>query len=102
MKDSCLDCQFYKHKETVFDGYKEECNGMIRVPKYKTIEHHCTEHPKIFKKWWEANKNKTRENVNDVPKCFVLHESQRPLKEMIDLAKEILDGINNKNGEKLT
>lgn len=49
MKDSCLDCQFYKHKETVFDGYKEECNGMIRVPKYKTIEHHCTEHPKIFK-----------------------------------------------------
>lgn len=98
MKDSCLDCQFYKHKETVFDGYKEECNGMIRVPKYKTIEHHCTEHPKIFKKWWEANKNKTRENVDDVPKCFALHESQRPLKKMIDLAQEILDGINNKNG----
>ena len=75
MKDSCLDCQFYKHKETVL-----ECNDMIRVPKYKTIEHHCTEHPKIFKKWWEANKNKTRENVDDVPKCFALHESQRPLK----------------------
>ena len=43
--------------------------------------------------WWEANKNKTRENVDDVPKCFVLHESQRSLKEMIDLAKEILDKI---------
>ena len=71
MMDICLDCQFYKHKETVLDGYKEECNGMILVPKYKTIEHHCTEHPKIFKKWWEANKNKTRENVDDVPKCFV-------------------------------
>lgn len=93
MKDSCLDCQFYKHKETVLDGYKKEFNGMILVPKYKTIERHCTEHPKIFKKWWEANKNKTRENVDDVPKCFVLHESQRPLKEMIDLAKEILDKI---------
>lgn len=75
---------------------------MIRVPKYKTIEHHCTEHPKIFKKWWEANKNKTKENVDDVPKCFALHELQRPLKEMIDLAQEILDGINKKNGEKLT
>lgn len=91
MKNSCLDCQFYKHKETVFDGYREECDGMILVPKSKTIEHHCAEHPKIFKKWWEANKNKTRENVDDVPKCFVLHESLRPLKEMIDLAQEILD-----------
>ena len=93
MKDICLDCQFYKHKETVLDGYKEECNGMILVPKYKTIEHYCTEHPKIFKKWWETNKNKTRENVDDVPKCFVFHESQMSLNETIDLAKKILDKI---------
>ena len=92
-KDSCMDCQFYKHKETVFDGYKEECGGMFLVPKYKTVEHHCTKHPIIFKKWWEANKNKTRENVDDVPKCFVLHELQRPLRDMINLAKEILDKI---------
>ena len=38
------------------------------------------------------------QNVDDVPKCFALYESHRPLKEIIDLAKEILDGINNKNG----
>lgn len=95
MKDSCLDCQFYKHKETVFDDYKEERGGgfMFIVPKYKTVENHCIKHPIIFKKWWEANKNKLRENVDDVPKCFLLHESNRPLKEMIDLAKEILDKI---------
>ena len=92
MKDSCLDCQFYKPKKTVFDGLKPMGFG-ICVPKEKVIEHHCTKHPKIFKKWWEANKNKTRENIDDVPKCFLLHEFQRPLKEMIDLAKEILDKI---------
>jgi len=28
-----------------------------------------------------------------VPKCFVLHELQRPLRDMINLAKEILDKI---------
>ena len=93
MKNSCLDCQFYKHAETVFDGYREEY-GMFLVPKEKTIEHHCTKHPKIFKKWWEANKNKTRQNVDAVTKCFELHESNKPLKEMIDLAKEILDKID--------
>ena len=72
---------------------KKECGGMILVPKEKTIEHHCTKHPKIFKKWWEANKNKIRENVDDVPKCFLLHESSRLLEEMIKLSQEILDKI---------
>lgn len=89
-----MDCQYYKHEKEVFDGYTKECDGMVLVPKSKTIEHHCVKHPKVFKKWWEENKNKTRDNINEVPKCFLLHESQRPLKEMIDLMNDILDKIN--------
>lgn len=95
-KNSCMECQYYKNKETVVDGYEILYDGMMRVPKYKTIECHCTEHPKVFKKWWEANKNKTKKNIDNAPKCFLLHESLKPLREMIDLAQDILDNINKK------
>lgn len=95
-KNSCIECQYYKHKETVFDGYKEELGGLILIPKEKVIEHHCTKHPRRFKAWWEANKDKTRENVGDVPKCFQLHESNKPLDNMIRLMQEILDKIDTK------
>ena len=93
MKNSCTNCQYYEKEKTVTDGYEPICGGLALVPKSKVIKAHCTKHPRIFAKWWEANKHKTRENIDNVPKCFLLHESQRPLEKMIDLCNEILEKI---------
>lgn len=99
---SCLDCKNYCPKKEVVDGYREECGGMILVPKTKVVEHHCDVHPRVFKRWWKDNGHKPSSEVK-TPKCIELHEHLKTLNEMIHLAREILDDINKKNGgEKLT
>ena len=91
-KYSCLDCKNYCPEKEVVDGYKEECGGMMLVPKTKVIEAHCDEHPRYFKKWWKENGHKTSEEITE-PKCIELHDHLKSLNEMIKIAEEILDKV---------
>jgi hypothetical protein len=99
-KKSCLECKNYKWSETKVVGRKLECDGMISVPVYKEIPHHCDVHPRYFKKWWKENSSKRREDDDYVePRCYEPTELAKSLDEMIGLAQEILDDIKKKKGE---
>ena len=91
-KYSCLDCKNYRPSETKVVGRKLECNGMISVPVYGEIPHHCDVHPRYFKKWWKINAKKRRTDEDYVePKCYEPTETGKLLQEMIDISKEILE-----------
>lgn len=92
-KYSCLNCKNYCPKKEVFDGYTEECDGMILVPKTKVIEAHCDAHPRYFKKWWKENGDKRVNEITE-PKCLELHDHLKTLNKAIKLAEEILDKTN--------
>ena len=91
-KYTCLNCVNYKPQETKVVGRKLECGGMISVPVYGEVPHHCDKHPRYFKKWWAENGPKKREDCTQ-PKCLELHEHLKQLDSMIKLAKEILEDI---------
>lgn len=94
-KKSCLSCKNYKFEETKVVGRKLECDGMVSVPIYKKIPHHCDEHPRYFKKWWKENADKTRKDTSFVePKCYEPNEFTKKLDKMISLTQEILDDID--------
>jgi len=93
-KYSCLDCKNYRPSETKVVGRKLECNGMISVPVYGDVPHHCVLHPRYFKKWWKENSMKTRDNITE-PKCLDLHEHLKTLGEMIKLSEEILSNLKD-------
>lgn len=96
-KNSCLGCKNYRWKETKVVGRKLECDGMISVPVYKEIPHHCDVHPRYFKKWWKENSHKCRTDKDYVePRCYEPNEFNKSLDKMISLAQEILDGIDEK------
>lgn len=72
-------------------GTKEECGGIILTPVTTVVEHHCSKHPRVFKKWWTENANKTKAEIVSVPKCLNPHEHLKTLEEMINLANDILN-----------
>ena len=79
-KYSCLDCKNYRPSETKVVGRKLECNGMISVPVYGDVPHHCVLHPRYFKKWWKENSKKTRDNITEAVRHKmrdVLHSSNK-------------------------
>ena len=78
-------------------GRKLECGGMISVPVYKEIPHHCDVHPRYFKKWWKENSHKCRTDEDYVePRCYEPNEFNKSLDKMISLAQEILDDFDKK------
>lgn len=100
-KYSCLDCKNYRPSETKVVGRKLECNGMISVPVYGDVPHHCVLHPRYFKKWWKENAKKRRQDEDYVePKCYEATELSKSLDEMIGLAEEILKGEDRNYVEK--
>ncbi len=93
-KYSCLDCKNYRPSETKVVGRKLVCDGMISVPVYGNVPHHCDVHPRYFKKWWKENSYKCRTDEDYVePRCYEPTELNKSLDEMIDIAKEILEKI---------
>ena len=91
-KYSCLDCKNYKPSSTKVVG-KKLVDGFMLVPITEEVPAHCDEHPRYFKKWWKENGNKKSEDAEQ-PKCLELHEHLKTLGEMVDLATEILEGLN--------
>lgn len=93
-KKSCLSCKNYKPKETKVVGREWTCDGMMSVPVYKEIPHHCDKHPRYFKKRWNEVANKTTKDPDYIePKCYEPNEFTKELDKMIDLANDILNNI---------
>ena len=95
-KYSCLNCKNYKPSSTKVVG-KKLVDGFMLVPITEEVPAHCDEHPRYFKKWWKENGSKKRDEVTQ-PKCLELYEHLKTLGEMIDIAKDILEKINEKEG----
>lgn len=95
IKHTCLDCKHYCYKNTVHDGF-EKISQHIYAPKERTIEHHCKTHPEVFKKWWEENAHKTRDEITEVPTCLELTDFIAHLDNMNKLAQSILDNLNKR------
>jgi len=94
-KHGCMECQHFRHSEEVLDGFNVEDLGgiIVRTPKYKTLPVRCVLHNERFQAWWEANKDKPSTETVAPEECFELSETLKPLEEMINLAKKILDDI---------
>ena len=91
---TCLSCKNYipKGKKVVRRDVIQTPGGVISFPVYEEVPEHCDKHPRYFKKWWEENGKKKREDAVQ-PKCIELHDSLKSLVEMNKLAQEILDKI---------
>lgn len=94
---TCLDCKNYIPSTTKIvsrDVIKTPI-GVISSPVWGDIPAHCDKHPRYFKKWWKENAKKKREDAEQ-PKCLELRESLKSLTEMIDIAKDILAKLDEK------
>lgn len=96
-KLNCLDCIHYRPERDVADGWEEVFKGdpNFLKPKMKTVPHHCALHPEAFKKWWEENKDKQRDE-SETLSCLEPHEHLKQLSECIRLAEDVLASIKER------
>lgn len=91
-KKTCLSCEHYlNNRETADIEFIEEFPG-VRRPVLKERSHSCPLRPEFFRKWWEDNKDKPSDEVDEAPECYKSTEIEESLSSMIDKAKEIVNG----------
>lgn len=99
---TCLECAKYIPAHEEVQGRIEEFSGFF-VPNIVKIPHTCKEHPEVMEDWWNKYADiPTNLLTKDLElPCFELTEYGKCLDNCINLAEEILDGLNKKtDGEK--